>query len=103
VKLNKKHRDASARVYVIIDSLLGFGLNLGPAIFLLYIVGLAPASYSYRNSAGPYKPMKQFVHFFRRHGHAVLNPPASKEKRLPANHGNGAATVGRIVRAAGFI
>ena len=28
-------------VYVIIDSLLGFGLNLGPCIFLLYIVGLA--------------------------------------------------------------
>jgi hypothetical protein len=27
--------------YIIIDSLLGFGLNLGPAIFLLYIVGLA--------------------------------------------------------------
>lgn len=27
-------------VYVIIDSLLGFGLNLGPAIFLLYLVGL---------------------------------------------------------------
>ena len=28
-------------VYIIIDSLLGFGLNLGPAIFLLYLVGLA--------------------------------------------------------------
>jgi hypothetical protein len=28
-------------VYLIIDSLLGFGLNLGPAIFLLYLVGLA--------------------------------------------------------------
>jgi hypothetical protein len=28
-------------VYVIIDSLLGFGLNLGPAIFLLYLLGLA--------------------------------------------------------------
>jgi hypothetical protein len=28
-------------VYVIIDSLLGFGLNLGPAIFVLYLVGLA--------------------------------------------------------------
>ena len=25
-------------VYLIIDGLLGFGLNLGPAIFLLYLV-----------------------------------------------------------------
>ncbi len=28
-------------VYLILDRLLGFGLNLGPAIFLLYIVALA--------------------------------------------------------------
>jgi hypothetical protein len=28
-------------VYLIIDGLLGFGLNLGPTIFLLYIVALA--------------------------------------------------------------
>jgi hypothetical protein len=28
-------------LYVIVDSLLGFGLNLGPFIFLLYLVGLA--------------------------------------------------------------
>jgi hypothetical protein len=28
-------------IYLIIDGLLGFGLNLGPAIFLLYIVALA--------------------------------------------------------------
>jgi hypothetical protein len=27
-------------VYLILDGLLGFGLNLGPAIFLLYIVGI---------------------------------------------------------------
>jgi hypothetical protein len=27
-------------VYLIVDGLLGFGLNLGPAIFLLYIVAL---------------------------------------------------------------
>ena len=27
-------------LYLIIDSLLGFGLNLGPFIFLLYLVGL---------------------------------------------------------------
>ena len=27
-------------VYLIIDGLLGFGLNLGPAIFLLYFVAL---------------------------------------------------------------
>jgi hypothetical protein len=28
-------------VYLIIDGLLGFGVNLGPAIFLLYILALA--------------------------------------------------------------
>ena len=28
-------------LYLIIDGLLGFGLNLGPAIFLLYLVALA--------------------------------------------------------------
>ena len=28
-------------VYLIIDGLLGFGLNLGAAIFLLYIIALA--------------------------------------------------------------
>jgi hypothetical protein len=28
-------------IYLILDGLLGFGLNLGPAIFLLYFVALA--------------------------------------------------------------
>jgi hypothetical protein len=28
-------------VYLIIDGLLGFGLQLGPAVFLLYVVALA--------------------------------------------------------------
>jgi len=28
-------------LYLIVDSLLGFGLNLGPFIMLLYLVGLA--------------------------------------------------------------
>jgi hypothetical protein len=28
-------------IYVIVDSLLGFGLQLGPGIFLLYLIGLA--------------------------------------------------------------
>jgi hypothetical protein len=28
-------------VYLIVDGLLGFGLNLGPAIFLLYLIALA--------------------------------------------------------------
>jgi len=27
-------------VYMIVDGLLGFGLQLGPAIFLLYIIAL---------------------------------------------------------------
>ena len=41
MKLNKNIGMLLLAVYVIIDSLLGFGLNLGPAIFLLYIIGLA--------------------------------------------------------------
>ena len=28
-------------LYLIVDSLLGFGLNLGAFIFLLYLIGLA--------------------------------------------------------------
>ena len=40
MKFNKNIGMLLLAVYVIIDSLLGFGLNLGPAIFLLYIVGL---------------------------------------------------------------
>ena len=28
-------------IYLIVDGLLGFGLHLGPLIFLLYIVALA--------------------------------------------------------------
>ena len=28
-------------VYLIFDGLLGFGLNIGPGIFLLYVVALA--------------------------------------------------------------
>jgi hypothetical protein len=41
MKFNKNIGMLLLAVYVIIDSLLGFGLNLGPAIFLLYIVGPA--------------------------------------------------------------
>ena len=28
-------------IYLIIDGLLGFGVNFGPAIFLLYLIALA--------------------------------------------------------------
>jgi hypothetical protein len=27
-------------IYLIVDGLLGFGLHLGPAIFLLYLLGI---------------------------------------------------------------
>ena len=41
-------------IYLIIDGLLGFGLNLGPAIFLLYIVARRQASsFSLANKANP--------------------------------------------------
>ena len=32
-------------IYLIIDALLGFGLNLGPAIFLLYLVALCAGAF----------------------------------------------------------
>jgi len=41
MKITKKIGMFLLAVYLIIDGLLGFGLNLGPAIFLLYIVALA--------------------------------------------------------------
>ena len=28
-------------IYLILDALLGFGVNIGPAVFLLYLVALA--------------------------------------------------------------
>jgi len=41
VKITKNIGMLLLAVYLIIDGLLGFGLNLGPAIFLLYVVALA--------------------------------------------------------------
>jgi hypothetical protein len=41
VKITKNIGMLLLAVYLIVDGLLGFGLNLGPAIFLLYIVALA--------------------------------------------------------------
>ena len=41
MKLTKNIGMLLLAVYLIIDGLLGFGVNFGPAIFLLYIVALA--------------------------------------------------------------
>jgi hypothetical protein len=41
MKLNKNIGMVLLAVYLIIDGLLGFGLNLGPFVFLLYLVALA--------------------------------------------------------------
>jgi hypothetical protein len=41
MKLTKNIGMILLAVYLIIDGLLGFGLNIGPAIFLLYIIALA--------------------------------------------------------------
>lgn len=32
-------------VYLIVDGLLGFGLNIGPAIFLLYLIALCAGAF----------------------------------------------------------
>jgi hypothetical protein len=41
MKITKNIGMVLLAVYLIVDGLLGFGLNLGPAIFLLYFVALA--------------------------------------------------------------
>jgi hypothetical protein len=41
MKLTKNIGMLLLAVYLIIDGLLGFGLHLGPFIFLLYLVALA--------------------------------------------------------------
>ena len=41
VKITKNIGMLLLAIYLIVDGLLGFGLHLGPAIFLLYIVALA--------------------------------------------------------------
>jgi hypothetical protein len=41
MKITKNIGMVLLAVYLIIDGLLGFGLQLGPAIFLLYLVALA--------------------------------------------------------------
>jgi hypothetical protein len=41
MKINKSIGMILLAVYLIFDGLLGFGLNVGPAIFLLYIVAMA--------------------------------------------------------------
>ncbi len=41
MKFNKNIGMLLLAVYLIFDGLLGFGLNIGPAIFLFYLVALA--------------------------------------------------------------
>jgi hypothetical protein len=41
MKFNKSIGMILLAVYLIFDGLLGFGLNVGPAIFLLYLVAMA--------------------------------------------------------------
>ena len=41
MKINKNIGMILLAVFLIIDGLLGFGLNLGPGIFVLYLVALA--------------------------------------------------------------
>jgi hypothetical protein len=41
MKLTKNIGMLLLAVYLILDALLGFGLNIGPAVFLLYLVALA--------------------------------------------------------------
>ena len=41
MKINKSIGMILLAAYLIIDGLLGFGLNIGPAIFLLYLIALA--------------------------------------------------------------
>ncbi|MGZ4965716.1 MAG: hypothetical protein ACXWBM_08685 [Chthoniobacterales bacterium] len=40
MKINKNIGMLLLAIYLIVDGLLGFGLNLGPGIFLLYVLAL---------------------------------------------------------------
>ena len=40
MKITKNFGMFLLAVYLIIDGLLGFGVNFGPAIFLLYLIAL---------------------------------------------------------------
>ncbi len=41
MKLTKNIGMILLAVYLILDGLLGFGLNIGPGVFLLYLVAFA--------------------------------------------------------------
>jgi hypothetical protein len=41
MKFNKNIGMLLLAVYLIFDGLLGFGLNIGPAIFIFYLIALA--------------------------------------------------------------
>ena len=41
MKLTKNIGMLLLALYLILDALLGFGLNIGPAVFLLYILAMA--------------------------------------------------------------
>jgi NAD(P)H-hydrate repair Nnr-like enzyme with NAD(P)H-hydrate epimerase domain len=41
MKITKNIGVVLLAIYLIVDGLLGFGLHLGPAIFLLYILAVA--------------------------------------------------------------
>src|SRR2546430_2256908 len=59
-------------VYLIIDGLLGFGLQLGPAIFLLYVVAVASGSANEAdNFVFPYAP-GELDHVLGRGGDIVI-------------------------------
>ena len=49
MKITKNIGMILSQFYLIIDGLLGFGLNLGPAIFLLYVVALAAGIFILRS------------------------------------------------------
>ena len=66
-------------VYLIIDGLLGFGLNLGPAIFLLYFVAWRRAfAFSSANKAQILSPTIaggiQLLQIFVEPRHGLLQP-----------------------------
>ena len=41
MKINRNIGMILLAIYLIIDGLLGFGVNFGPGVFLLYLVALA--------------------------------------------------------------
>ena len=96
MKLTKNIGMVLLAIYLIIDGLLGFGLNLGPFVFLLYFVALAAGVVraAPRGQAGDREAP----------GARLAHPLARAERTMPAEvAARGETGLGGHVRCAGGV